>query len=326
MESKAAAPGNSRRSDLPFQVTIDAGLAGMRLDQFLSHYLPSVSRALVISSIRKGLILVDGVHKKSSYRLKVDERLEGSVESKAAIDVLPEKIDFPILYEDDSLLLLSKPPGLVVHPGSGNHTGTLVNGLLHYCKSIAEVGDSIRPGIVHRLDKDTSGIMVIAKTDSVHRLLVDCFKNHRLQKEYLALLHGVLKEKTGRIVAPIGRHPVQRQKMAIRQTGGKHAASNWEVVHEFDNRFSLVKVSIETGRTHQIRVHMAHLGCPVVGDKVYGAGKDNSHFPRQLLHASRLVFHHPVTAVLVDKSAVIWPDFGEVLEGMGGFGAVEGRE
>ena len=326
MESKAAAPGSSRRSDLPFQVTIDAGLAGMRLDQFLSHYLPSVSRALVISSIRKGLILVDGVHKKSSYRLKVDERLEGSVESKAAIDVLPEKIDFPILYEDDSLLLLSKPPGLVVHPGSGNHNGTLVNGLLHYCKSIAEVGDSIRPGIVHRLDKDTSGIMVIAKTESVHRLLVDCFKNHRLQKEYLALLHGVLKKKTGRIVAPIGRHPVQRQKMAIRQTGGKHAASNWEVVHEFDNRFSLVKVSIETGRTHQIRVHMAHLGCPVVGDKVYGAGKDNSAFPRQLLHASRLVFHHPVTAVLVKKTAPIWPDFGEVLQGLGWLGAVGERE
>lgn len=326
MESKEAAPGSSRRSDQPFQVTIDTGLAGMRLDQFLSHYLPSVSRALVISSIRKGLILVDGVHKKSSYRLKVDETLEGSVESKSAIDVLPEKIEFPVLYEDDSLLLISKPPGLVVHPGSGNHNGTLVNGLLHYCKSIADVGDSIRPGIVHRLDKDTSGIMVIAKTDSVHRLLVDCFKNHCLQKEYLALLHGVPKEKTGRIVAPIGRHPVQRQKMSVRQTGGKHAASNWEVVHEFENRFSLVKVSIETGRTHQIRVHMAHLGCPVVGDKIYGAGKDNSAFSRQLLHASRLVFHHPVTDVLVEKTAPIWPDFCCVLKRLGWLGVVGGRE
>lgn len=324
MESKEAASGSSRGSDQPFQVTIDTGRAGMRLDQFLSHYLPSVSRALVISSIRKGLILVDGVHRKSSYRLKVDETLEGAVESKAAIDVLPEKIDFPILYEDDSLLLLSKPPGLVVHPGSGNHNGTLVNGLLHYCKSIADVGDSIRPGIVHRLDKDTSGIMVIAKTESVHRVLVDCFKNRSLQKEYLALLHGVLKKKTGRIVAPIGRHPVQRQKMSVRQTGGKHAASNWEVVQEFDNRFSLVKVSIETGRTHQIRVHMAYLGCPVVGDRVYGAGKDNSDFPRQLLHASRLVFHHPVKDILIEKEALLWPDFGEVLNRLGWSGTVEG--
>ena len=317
MESNEGASSRPKSSGLNFQVRIDAGLKGMRLDQFLSNYLPSVSRALVISSIRKGLILVDGVPRKSSYRLKANETLEGAVESKAVVDVLPEKIDFPILYEDDFLLLISKPPGLVVHPGSGNSHGTLVNGLLHHCKFIAGVGDSLRPGIVHRLDKDTSGIMVIAKTESVHRLLVDCFKNHRLEKEYLALLHGVPKNKTGRIVAPIGRHPVQRQKMAIRQTGGKHAASCWEVLHEFENRFSLVKVVIETGRTHQIRVHMAHLGCPVVGDRVYGAGKDNSRFPRQLLHASRLVFQHPVTDAPIDKVALLWPDFEAVLMELG---------
>jgi 23S rRNA pseudouridine1911/1915/1917 synthase len=325
MEGKEAAPGRSRRSGLDFQVTVEAGQTGMRLDQFLAHILPSVSRNLIISSIRKGLILVDAVHRKSSYRLKEKESLIGCVEGQPEIDVLPEKIDFPILYEDDSLLLISKPPGLVVHPGSGNHHGTLVNGLVHHCQSIAEAGDTMRPGIVHRLDKDTSGIMLIAKTDSVHRLLVDNFKNRRLQKEYLALLHGVLKEKTGRIVASIGRHPVQRQKMAIRPTGGKHAASCWEVVQEFDSRFSLVKISIETGRTHQIRVHMAHLGYPVVGDKLYGAGKDNSRFQRQLLHASRLVLHHPVTGGLLDKRAVLWPDFNEILNNLGWSGAFEGK-
>ncbi len=314
MEFKEAAPDRSRRSDLHFEVKIDAGLTGMRLDQFLSHYLPSVSRNLIISSIRKGLILVDDVQRKSSYRLKEHETLTGAVESKPAIDVLPEKIEFPILFEDDFLLLLSKPPGLVVHPGSGNHHGTLVNGLLHHCESIADAGDTMRPGIVHRLDKDTSGIMIIAKTDRVHRVLVEDFKNHRLQKEYVALLHGILKEKTGRIVAAIGRHPMQRQKMSVRQTGGKHAASNWEVLKEFDNRFSLVKITIETGRTHQIRVHMAYLGYPVVGDKVYGSGKDNSQFSRQLLHASRLIFHHPVTTAYIDKRAELWPDFKEVLD------------
>jgi 23S rRNA pseudouridine1911/1915/1917 synthase len=306
-----------------FQVTVDSGLAGMRLDQFLAHYLPAFSRALINSSIRKGLILVDGIHRKSSHRLKANERLQGSIENKTEIDVCPEKIDFPILFEDDFLLLISKPPGLVVHPGSGNHRGTLVNGLVHYCRTIAEVGDAIRPGIVHRLDKDTSGVMVIAKTENVHRLLVENFKNRLLQKEYIALLHGVLKEKSGRIVAPIGRHPVQRQKMAIRETGGRHAVTSWQVVEEFDNRFSLVKLAIETGRTHQIRVHMAHLGCPVAGDKVYGAKKDNQHFPRQLLHASRLVFHHPVTAAVIDKDAPIWGDFFMVLESMGWSGAVE---
>ena len=309
-----------------FQVLIDTGRIGMRLDQFLSHYLPSVSRTLITSSIRKGLILVDGVHKKSSYRLRENEMLQGSLESKSEINILPEEITFPILYEDDSLLLLSKPPGLVVHPGSGNHQGTLVNGLVHYCRSIVGVGDDMRPGIVHRLDKDTSGIMVIAKTEIVHQLLVESFKNRCLQKEYLALLHGVLKQKAGRIVAPIGRHQVQRQKMAIRPTGGKHAASRWEVIQEFDNRFSLVKVTIETGRTHQIRVHMAHLGCPVVGDRVYGSGKDNNHFPRQLLHASRLVFHHPITNILIDRSAILWPDFNEILGGLGWLGAVEEKK
>ncbi len=323
MESKEATPVGSGRSDLHFQVTIDAGLKGMRLDQFLSRYLPSVSRNLIISSIRKGLILVDDVQRKSSYRLKEFEMLKGSVESKPELEVLPEKIDFPILFEDDSILLLSKPPGIVVHPGSGNHHGTLVNGLVHHCKSIAEAGDTMRPGIVHRLDKDTSGIMLIAKTDSVHRLLVDGFKNHRLQKEYLALVHGILKEKSGRIVAPIGRHPVQRQKMAIRLIGGKHAASCWQVLQEFDDKFSLIKVAIETGRTHQIRLHMAHLGYPVAGDRVYGPGKDNSRFPRQLLHAWRLVFQHPVTDVLVDKTAAIWPDFDETLKSLGWSGAAE---
>lgn len=317
MESQEAAPDRSSILGQHFEVTVDSGLSGMRLDQFLSRYLPLVSRALVISSIRKGLIFVDGVQRKSSYRLKENEILHGSVESKPEIDVLPEEINFSILYEDESLLLISKPPGLVVHPGSGNLHGTLVNGLVFHCRSIADVGDNLRPGIVHRLDKDTSGIMVIAKTENVHRVLVDSFKNRRLQKEYLALLHGILKKKTGRIVAPIGRHPVQRQKMAIRHTGGKHAASNWEVVQEFDNKFSLVKITIETGRTHQIRVHMAHLGCPVVGDQVYGPGRDNSHFPRQLLHASRLVFHHPVTDILIDKSATVWPDFNEILHGLG---------
>jgi 23S rRNA pseudouridine1911/1915/1917 synthase len=298
-------------------------MSGMRLDQFLSHYLSSVSRGQIVSSIKQGLILVDGVQKKSSYRLKKDESLLGTVENKPSINVFPEKIDFPILFEDDSLLLLSKPPGLVVHPGSGNHKGTLVNGLVYHCESIAGVGDNIRPGIVHRLDKDTSGIMLVAKTERVHQLLVDDFKNRRLKKEYVALLHGILKDKNGRIVAPIGRHPVQRQKMSIRTTGGKHAASRWEVLQEFENKFSLVKMTIETGRTHQIRVHMAHLGCPVVGDLVYGSGRDNSDFPRQLLHASRLVFQHPVTAVEVNMSAELWPDFRKVLFGFGWSGAVE---
>lgn len=323
MESNEAATVGSERPGQRFRVTVDSKLTGMRLDQFLTHSLPAVSRNLIISSIRRGLILVNGIQRKSSYRLKQNETLEGFIESKPEIDVCPEQIDFPVLYEDEHLLLIAKPPGLVVHPGSGNIRGTLVSGLVHHCSSIAGVGDALRPGIVHRLDKDTSGIMLIAKTEHVHRMLVDDFKNRRIDKEYLVLLHGILKEKSGRVVAAIGRNPLQRQKMAVVKTGGKHAASQYAVVEEIAGSLSLVRVKIETGRTHQIRVHMAYLGHPVTGDKVYGPARDNSHFPRQLLHASRLSFTHPVTGVLLDKRAELWPDFNEKLLSLGWTGAGE---
>lgn len=323
MESNEGAATGSETSGQHFRVTVDGTLTGMRLDQVLSHSLPAVSRNLITSSIKRGLILVDGVQRKSSYRLKQDETLEGFIESKPEIDVRPEQIDFPILYEDEHLLLISKPPGLVVHPGSGNSRGTLVSGLVYHCSSIAGVGDVLRPGIVHRLDKDTSGIMLIAKTEHVHRMLVDEFKNRRIDKEYLVLLHGLLKEKSGRIVAAIGRNPLHRQKMAVVKTGGRHAASQYTVVEEIAGRFSLVRVKIETGRTHQIRVHMADLGHPVAGDRVYGSGRDNSRFPRQLLHASKLTFTHPVTGVLIDKSAALWPDFRDKLCNLGWTGAGE---
>lgn len=324
MESKVAGAGGSCSSDRTFQVAIEPGLTGIRLDQFLSQIIPSASRALVASSIRKGFVFVDAVCRKGSYRLKAGEVVSGSIEIRQETDVQPERIDFQVLYEDEYLLLLVKPPGLVVHPGSGNHRGTLVNGLVHYCHSIAEVGDGLRPGIVHRLDKDTSGIMLVAKQDFVHRKLVDVFKNHQLDKEYLTLVHGVLKEKKGRVVAAIGRHPINRQKMAVRPGDGRHAATTWEVLREFSGKFSLVKVAIETGRTHQIRVHMAHLGYPVAGDRVYGGHRDNTPFPRQLLHASRLVFRHPVTDQVLDYTAALWPDFIGVLRTLGWQPVTEG--
>ncbi len=312
MESNLLVKGSS------FKIVIDAGLAGTRLDQFLALTIPSVSRSVLANSIRKGLVCVDAQSRKSSYRLKEGEIVSGEIERQQTVDVQPQAIDFPIIYEDDFLLLLSKPPGLVVHPGNGNAEGTLVNGLVHYCQSIAEAGDSLRPGIVHRLDKDTSGIMLVAKQDFVHRKLVDDFKNRRLTKEYLALLHGVLKEKSGRLVAPVGRHPVHRQKMAVRQIDGRHAVTNWQVVKEFQTNITLAKIHIETGRTHQIRVHMSYLGCPVVGDRVYGAHRENSGFSRHLLHASRLVFRHPVTDQPMDYTAALWPDFADVVNELSG--------
>ena len=289
---------------------------GLRLDQFLVHRLPHFSRTTIIHSIRKGLILVDGEKKKGSYRLKHKERVQGSVEEKEQPILTAQDVAFTILYEDTSVLVISKPPGLVVHPAPGNPDKTLVNGLVYYYQQLETVGDSLRPGIVHRLDKDTSGIMVVAKTEAVHRDLINQFKESRVGKEYLALVHGILPDDHGRIVEPIGRHPVNRQKMSVRRVGGKHAASNYTVLEQYENRFSLLKVGIETGRTHQIRVHMAYLGHPIVGDTVYGSARHSSGFTRQLLHAFRLTFAHPEFGFMT-KVAPLWPDFGSVLAGFG---------
>jgi len=300
-----------------FSIKIDNLVAGIRVDQFLSQYFPSVSRACISASIRKGFIKVEGSVRKNSYRLKHGETVSGTVVDQQEIEVLPEKVDFQILFEDENILVLSKPPGVVVHPGSGNYSGTLANGLVYHCQAIAGVGDRLRPGIVHRLDKDTSGIMLAAKTELVQGRLVDLFKNRDIEKSYLALLHGRMKEEIGRLVAPIGRHPVNRKKMSVRVHSGRHAVSNWEVLEELAGNFSLVRITIETGRTHQIRVHMAHLGNPVVGDRVYGSNRDNANYPRQLLHAHRLVFQHPVTKEKVDQAAPLWQDFAAVLQGLG---------
>jgi len=287
---------------------IDALQAGIRLDHFLVAILPDSSRSRITHSIRSGLICVDGKSKKAGYKLKEGELVSGSLLDNPPLEVKPERLEFPILYEDASLLVLSKPPGLVVHPGSGNYSGTLVNGLVHHCDTIAEVGDAVRPGIVHRLDKDTSGVMVVAKDPVVHNHLVEAFKARDVEKEYIAVIHGIPARPAGRIVAPIGRHQTNRQKMAVQENSGRYAASNWRIEAEYGHRFCKVKVAIETGRTHQIRVHMAHIGHPVAGDTLYGANRDNRLFPRQMLHAWQIAFTHPVTGERLQFRAPLWED------------------
>ncbi len=297
-----------------FSFSITEGLIGLRLDHFLVRKFPQLSRAQLSSSIKMGLIRVDGQKRKNSYRLKLGEEVGGTEYVAPTLEINPEKIFFDILFEDQFLLVISKPPGLVVHPGSGNLSGTLVNGLVHHCQAIGAVGDPIRPGIVHRLDKDTSGIMIVAKDDHVLRQLSEAFKEREVGKKYLALLHGIFEKKEGRIVAPIGRHSVNRKKMAIREPSGKYAVSNWRVIEEFGREYSLVEIGIETGRTHQIRVHMAHLGHPVTGDLVYGKGRPDTTFPRQMLHASKLLFVHPVEKREMKFKAPLWPDFESIVE------------
>ncbi len=289
--------------------------SGSRFDHFLVQHVADTSRNLLILSIRQGLLRVDGHIKKSSYKLKAGERVTGTIYKAPAPVLTAQKISFQILFEDDSLIVVSKPPGLVVHPAHGNPDGTLVNGLLYHCQAIASVGDEIRPGIVHRLDKDTSGIMIVAKTEFVHRKLSDYFKSREIEKEYLALVRGVFKEKEGRVVANVGRHPVKRQKMAVCDEGrGRYAASSWCVLEEYGVDWSLIRVKIETGRTHQIRVHMAHLQHPVAGDLLYGRGRQAMKFPRQMLHAHSLKLKHPVSGEPLSFTAPLWPDFQQKVD------------
>lgn len=302
---------NTSEDDFSFSVSGEE--VGWRLDHFLVHHLPSVSRSQLSAAIKAGSICINGETAKASRKLHREDKVQGHVNEKAEIVVVPQKIDFQILFEDEYLLLVAKPPHLVVHPAAGNHDNTLVNGLVYHCRTLIEVGDPIRPGIVHRLDKDTSGIMVVAKTSEVQRRLVEAFKQRKIVKKYHALVHGVTKETRGRIVAPVGRHPVNRKKMAITPHGGKHAASSWRLVRYIQEKYSLVEVIIETGRTHQIRVHMASIGHPVAGDETYGPGKDNRLFPRQMLHSSELNFIHPITGQQMRGRAPLHEDFQQAL-------------
>ncbi len=297
----------------PFSYTVEERFHDLRLDQFLALSFDQFSRSQVTESIKSGQILVNGVTVKPGYRLKSGDIIDGIIEivSEPMIPQ-PQDVAFDILEESPDYLIISKPPGLVVHPGSGNVDHTLVNGLLFRYGNLDEVGDVFRPGIVHRLDKDTSGVMVVARSSDAHVDLVRQFKNRQVEKTYLALVIGEVIEESGRIVAPIGRHPIHRQKMAIREANGRYAVSNWKCSKRFA-RHTLLELHIETGRTHQIRVHLSHLGFPVAGDKLYGSSKDHSMFPRQMLHAWKLSFADPGTGSRIEAQADLPDDFASVL-------------
>ncbi|SHH83076.1 RluA family pseudouridine synthase [Desulfofustis glycolicus] len=298
----------------PVSFTVPDGYHGTRLDHFLVRMLPASSRARIIAAVKAGSIVLNGTAVKAGHRLKGGDVIAGHLAAEAAETVAPraQPVDFTVLHEDDALLVVAKPPGLVVHPGSGNRDGTLINGLLYRFRALAGVGDAARPGIVHRLDKDTSGVLVVARTAAVHRQLVSAFKERRVDKTYLALVHGVPGDSQGTVEAPIGRHPVHRQKMAVCPANGRSAISRWRVRQVF-HQISLLEVTIETGRTHQIRVHLAAIGHPVVGDRLYGSNRKNERFPRQMLHAWRLCFAHPVSGENLVFEAPLPADFTAAL-------------
>jgi 23S rRNA pseudouridine1911/1915/1917 synthase len=299
-----------------FHLTVSESHRTIRLDHYLVQALSGLSRSQINGSIKSGTILVNDAKAKAGHRLKQGDVITGFISERVSGErPKPQHVDFAVLYEDNCLLALAKPPGLVVHPGSGNHDKTLINGLLYEYPEIAGIGDESRPGIVHRLDKDTSGVMLVARKKEVHRYLAKSFKDRQIDKCYLALVHKTPRQSSGRIIASIGRHPMNRQKMTVRETGGRHAATNWIIKEHFDT-FSLLKIIIETGRTHQIRVHMAHIGHPVAGDRLYGPQAGNIVFPRQMLHAWKISFNHPQTQERITIEAPLFPDFQLILDEM----------
>jgi len=289
-----------------------------RLDSFLAAELPgeALSRSRIKELIEGGAVLVNGAPVKVAFRVREGDTVTVAVPESRKSELQPEEVDFPVLFEDEDLVVIAKPPGLVVHPGCGHHSGTLVHGLLFHCEDLAGIGGEERPGIVHRLDKDTSGVMVVAKTDLAHQSLVEQFKDRRVGKIYRAIVNGRPVAESGRIDRPIGRHPVQRRKMAVSEQG-RRAVTNWRVLERFSPDFAYLELELETGRTHQIRVHLASLGYPVSGDELYGRQDrkrlDDLGVARQCLHSFRISFSHPRTGEALSFTAPLWPDMEQVL-------------
>ncbi|MBC8317660.1 MAG: RluA family pseudouridine synthase [Desulfobulbaceae bacterium] len=293
---------------------------GKRLDLFVADLeeFDSFTRSRIQKLIRSGNILVNTQAKKSGYQLQIDDQVSIAVPPPKEISLAPESIPLQVLYEDDDLISIVKPPGLVVHPANGHESGTLVHALLHLCTNLSGINGELRPGIVHRLDKDTSGVMVAAKNDMAHHGLVKQFQNRSVKKIYHAILAGIPRTSEGRIESPIGRHPIKRKKMAVLESGGRHAVTLWEVKEVFDS-YSFVRLRLETGRTHQIRVHMASIGCPVAGDSLYGKKNTGSlEIDRQCLHSSILSITHPVSGEKLTFTAPLWPDMEVVLQSLRG--------
>jgi 23S rRNA pseudouridine1911/1915/1917 synthase len=288
----------------------------MRLDSLLKNYYRTSSRTYFQGLIEEKFVLVNGEPAKKSYKPEVDDEIEVQFVVTKDLQALPEDIPLDILYEDEHMLAVNKPADLVVHPGHGNWTGTFVNALLFYCKTLERQDDicgDVRPGIVHRLDKDTSGVLIAAKTREMHQKLALLFSSRTIKKRYLALCLGKPKEMT--INEPIGRHPIFRKEMAVLAVGGKHAVTHIQVLQS-NGDLSLIEVDLETGRTHQIRIHMKHIGHPLLGDPVYGREGQNERYKatRQMLHAESISFIHPITNIALEIKAPMPEDMRRLCE------------
>lgn len=296
------------------QVIITEEMAGERLDKAIAGIEPDWSRMRVQAWISNSRVLVNGKVKKESYRVKVGEKVEIDIPEVIDSDILPEKIPLEICYEDEDVLVVNKPRGMVVHPAPGHYSGTLVNALLYHCKQdLSGIGGVARPGIVHRIDKDTSGLLMVAKNDLTHHSLAEQLKEHTITRMYLAVVHGVIRHERGLIEAPIGRDPKDRKRMAVEHRNGKHAITHFTVLERF-SKSTYVECKLETGRTHQIRVHMKSIGHPLIGDPTYGPVKNKYGFLGQALHAEVLGFTHPRTGKRIELKAKPPLDFAQLMD------------
>lgn len=278
-----------------FAFAVKENQVGLRLDKYLAEQFPDKTRTSLQKLIDNQAVLVNGQEVSKNYKLKAQDCVTVEIPEPVELDVCPQNIPLGIVYEDDALLVVNKPKGMVVHPAPGNPDGTLVNALLYHCgDSLSGINGVIRPGIVHRIDKNTSGLLMIAKNDAAHQSLAAQIKEHSFLREYEAVVYGRVQEDTGTVCAPIGRSKADRKKMCVTAQNSKEAVTHFEVLHRY-RRFTHIRCRLETGRTHQIRVHMAYLGHPVAGDEVYGPKKVIAQLGGQCLHAKVLGFVHPVT-------------------------------
>lgn len=295
------------------EYTVADELAGIRIDRYLAEH-SGYTRSFLQKLLKAGQILVNDQAVKSSYKVEAGDRIEFEAPDPEPVDIVPENIPLDILYEDDDVIVVNKPKGMVVHPAPGHSSGTLVNALLYHCgSSLSGINGVMRPGIVHRIDRDTTGVLVACKNDAAHQSLAAQLKVHSITRVYYALVFGNIAEDDGTVDKPIGRHPVDRKKMSVNPRHGRNAVTHFHVLERF-GKYTFIECRLETGRTHQIRVHMASIGHPLVGDTVYGPAKQPFHLEGQTLHAGILGFVHPRTGEYVEFRAELPAYFEELLQ------------
>ena len=292
---------------------IDESLINLRLDKALSILKEQFSRSKIQEYIDNELILVNGKIEKSSYKIKLNDEIVINDIPQTEYDLIPENIPLDIIYEDDDVLVINKQKGLVVHPGAGVNSGTLANALKYHIDHLSSLNGTYRPGIVHRIDKDTTGLLIVAKNDYAHKFLSDQLVDHTLSRKYYALVLGKISEDNGKIIAPIGRDKNNRQKMCVDLINGKEAITNFKVIKRF-KLYTLVECKLQTGRTHQIRVHFEYINHPVIGDEIYGKGNRKLINDGQLLHAFEISFIHPTTKKLMTFNAPIPERFKNIID------------